>query len=214
MKINKDTLLFGSFSKNPGNVGCKIFNTCFEYHDINAIYKSFSVENIKDALISAKCLNFSGFAISMPFKTEVIQYLDIKDSIVQKTNSCNTVIIKENKLIGYNTDYFAIYDYLKSNTNVKDKIIILGNGSYSKNVQLCCKELLINFEIIIREDWCKIKDIKNSVIFNCTPVENIEIDSSNYYIDCINTSKTGLELSKKQAALQYKLYVNKELPLK
>ena len=92
--INKDTKLFGSFSRKAGSVGCKLFNTCFKFDDLNAIYKSFSVENISNAVKSAKCLNFSGFAVSMPFKTQIIPLLDEIDDIVKRTNSCNTVFVR------------------------------------------------------------------------------------------------------------------------
>lgn len=218
MIIDKNTLLFGSFSIKAGNVGCKLFNTSFQYHNINAIYKSFSIKNIKDAVVSAKCLNFSGFAVSMPFKTVIIQHLDEYDDVVKKTNSCNTVIIKNNKLIGYNTDYISVKNYLKNmiknnNNFLNLKFYILGNGSYSGTVQICCKELNIDYEIITRQNWNKIESINNSIIFNCTPVENININKNNKFIDCINTSNTGKELAKIQASIQYKLYTGMDFPL-
>tara|TARA_Y100000591_G_C21764429_1_gene661967 strand:+ start:620 stop:1267 length:648 start_codon:yes stop_codon:yes gene_type:complete len=213
--IDKNTLLFGSFSKKAGSVGCKLFNTSFKFHNINAIYKSFSIDNIKEAILSAKCLNFSGFAVSMPFKTEIIKYIDIIDDNVVKTKSCNTVIIKNKILHGYNTDYMAVKDFLINfKHNIKKKFYILGNGSYSKTVQICCRELKINYNLITRNNWDYIKKIKNSTIFNCTPVENIEYDiKTNRFIDCINTTETGYILAKKQAAIQYKLYTNKTFPL-
>ena len=127
----------------------------------------------------------------MPFKTEIIKYLDDSDDIVKKTNSCNTVLIKNSKLFGYNTDYMSVKDFL---INYKKKIhflYILGNGSYSGTVQTCCKDLNINFKIITRKNWNDIELIKNSIIFNCTPVENINIDLTNSFINCINTSITG-----------------------
>jgi shikimate 5-dehydrogenase len=215
--INKDTLLFGSFSRTAGNMGSMIFNTCFQYHNINAIYKSFSVNNIENAINAAKCLNFSGFAVSMPFKTEIIQYLDFTDEIVKKTNSCNTVINKNNVLYGYNTDYTSVKEYLINvygNTTINNgHMYILGNGSYSRTVQFCCNELFIKYTIITRDNWDEIKNIKNSIIFNCTPEQCISYDrNSNFFIDCLNTSETGKILAKKQAAIQYKLYLNKEFP--
>lgn len=236
--INKDTLLFGSFSKKAGNVGCIIFNTCFKHYNINAIYKSFSVNDLNDAIISAKCLGFSGFAVSMPFKSEIISYLDKTDEIVQKTNSCNTVIVKNGKLEGYNTDYYSIYDYLDSLKIIplnisrdwpgedltmglcpvsnlprsKTKMYILGNGAYSRNVQICCKEMNIEFELITRENWDKILSIENSIIFNCTPVENINYHDSNIFIDCNTNSETGKKLALKQASLQFELYTALKFP--
>lgn len=231
--INKDTLLFGSFSKKAGNVGCIIFNTCFKHYNINAIYKSFSVNNLNDAIISAKCLGFSGFAVSMPFKSEIIPYLDKTDEIVQKTNSCNTVIVKNGKLEGYNTDYYSIYEYLDtlnysgdwpnedltrgpcpvSNLHQSNrKMYILGNGAYSRNVQICCTEMNIDFELITRNNWNKILSINNSIIFNCTPVENIHYHDSNIFIDCNTNSETGKKLALKQASLQFELYTALKFP--
>ena len=208
MYINKDTLMFGSFSQKAGNVGCEFFNTMFEKYNINAIYKSFSVTNIEDAVKAAKCLNFSGFAISMPYKNNVLQYLDEIDDTVKGTRSCNTVIIKDNKLYGFNTDYFAVKKYLEVIKTKINILYILGNGGYSKSVQICCKDLDINFKIITRNDWDIIKNIKNSYIFNCTPLEDINIDTTNIYINCINTSNTGKELAIIQAKLQFKLYTS------
>ena len=45
--INKDTKVYCSFAKTAGNLGCRLFNTAFNHHGINAIYKSFSVNDIK-----------------------------------------------------------------------------------------------------------------------------------------------------------------------
>ena len=211
--INKDTQLFGSFSKKSGNVGCKFFNSKFKQDNINAIYKSFSVDSIEDAINSAKCLKFFGFAVSMPYKNEIIKFLDIKDDIVIKTDSCNTVLLKEGKLYGYNTDFLSINSYINEfiiNKFDNLEIYILGNGSYSKNVQICCQELKIKFYIITRNNWDSIAKIENSIIFNCTPLENIIFSSSNQFINCINTSNTGSILAKRQAELQYLLYTNKD----
>lgn len=224
--INKDTKLFGSFSQKAGSVGCKLFNTCFRYDNLNAIYKSFSVADISVAVTSAKCLDFSGFAVSMPFKTQIIPLLDEIDDIVKRTNSCNTVILKYTgygltktsngfvscrlyKLCGYNTDYMAVHTYLSeliTSGILKKNITILGNGSYSGTVQVCCKELGIDYNLITRKDWDTIPLIENTVVFNCTPVTNIIIKSNNYFIDCINTTETGIKLAKIQASIQYKLY--------
>ena len=76
--INKDTEIYCSFAEKAGNVGCKLFNSSFNYYGMDKIYKSFSVNNIKDAVISVKTLNIKGFAVTMPFKIEVINYLDDK----------------------------------------------------------------------------------------------------------------------------------------
>ena len=207
MIINKDTLIFGSFSKKAGNVGCLFFNTEFKKRDINAIYKSFSVESIEQAVSAAKCLKFSGFAVSMPFKIEVIQYLDLIDASVTKTGACNTVIIRDSKLHGYNTDYKSIIEFILKYKKPIKFLHILGNGGYSKTVQACCQELDIPFNLITRDTWNIIASIHDSIIFNCTPLEKIDINHTNDYIDCINTTETGGILARRQAEHQLELYI-------
>ncbi len=206
MKINKDTLIFGSFSSNPGNNGCIYFNGKFEADNINAIYKSWKITSIENALKAMKTLDIKGVGISMPFKESVISYIDEMDDNVKTIGVCNTIINKNNRLIGYNTDYYAINKYLLEKQY--KHIYILGNGGYSKTIQYTCKRLNISYEIITRKNWFEINRIKDGIIFNATPLENIynNINSSNIYIDCIPTTETGKILAKYQAEQQYNIY--------
>tara|TARA_R110002020_G_scaffold203846_1_gene407644 strand:+ start:38 stop:679 length:642 start_codon:yes stop_codon:yes gene_type:complete len=210
--INKDTEIYCSFAEEAGNVGCKLFNSSFNYYGMDKIYKSFSVNNIEDAVKSVRTLNIKGFAVTMPFKVEVIDYLDELDSGVQSIGAVNTVINDNGYLIGYNTDYLAAKKVLDECLGVD--LYILGTGGYSKAVRQAAKELGYETNIISRNNWNNIKDIKDSIIFNCTPVENIEVDKSNDFIDCIVSTPSGKKLSWLQASHQFKLYTNKELPIR
>ena len=58
-----------------------------------------------------------------------------------------------------------------------------------------------------------IKDINWSIIYNCTPVEDIKVNEDNILIDCIVTTKTGKKLATLQASHQFKLYTGLEFPL-
>lgn len=114
MNINKDTKIFGSFSLNAGNNGNIFFNYNFKNLGINAIYKSFSITNIEDAIKAAKCLNFSGFAISMPFKKDVINFVDDISDEVKEIGASNTIINNNGRLIAYNTDYIGVREIVKN----------------------------------------------------------------------------------------------------
>lgn len=204
--INKDTVLFGSFSKQAGNNGCKFFNEKFKNENVNAIYKSFSINDIKLALQSAKTLGFGGFAVSMPFKTEIIDLLDILDEHAGNIGAVNTVTNINGKLTGYNTDYLAIKEVLlvESVTN----LYIIGTGGFSKAAQYACQIMNIPYKIIDRTNFGNLDFVKNSTILNCTPVENISVDDSNKFIDGIPTTPTGHWIANIQAEHQYKLYKN------
>ena len=86
-------------------------------------------------------------------------------------------------------------------------LYILGDGGYSLAVQQASKDLGYVPNIITRDTWNNIKNIQNSIIFNCTPVENIQVNDSNKFIDCITSTETGKRLSSIQASHQLKLYL-------
>ena len=210
--INKNTEIYCSFAKKAGNVGCKLFNSSFNYYEMDKIYKSFSINNIQDAINAVKTLDIKGFAVTMPFKVEVIDYLDELESGVQSIGAVNTVINDNGYLIGYNTDYLAAKEVLDECLGID--LYILGNGGYSRAVQQAAKDLGYKPNIISRSNWKNIKNIKDSIVYNCTPIRKIKVDKSNEFIDCIVSTPTGRRLSWIQASHQFKLYTGKELPIR
>ena len=203
MLINKETKLYGSFSKKAGNVGCTFFNTLFKKHNIDAIYRSFSVNKIEDAVNAARCLGFSGFAVSMPFKKEVLKYVDLLSDEVKSIGASNTIVNLDGELKAYNTDYNAAKEVLSKESR---PLYILGNGGYAAAVKKAAKDLKLQYELITRKNWNDIPIIRNSVVYNCTPVKNIETHDSCRYIDCITSTESGKELSSIQSSHQFKLY--------
>jgi len=199
VSINKDTKLYGSFSNNPGNNGCLFFNEAFERYNINAVYKSFYSDDIEQTIRSVKHLQFSGFALSMPLKTSVYQHLDEYDTSVVEIGACNTVLIENNKLYGYNTDWIGVSQYL---LNSIDELTILGNGGFSKAVQYACRVNNINYTVIERKDWGKVYDLEGYV-FNATPIDVI---TKGNLIDGRPHTDTGKIISRLQAKEQFKLY--------
>ena len=127
MKINTDTNLYFSISSSPSNKGSNLHNFIFKKYHINSIYIPLAVNNLNSFLNFAKDLNIAGFSVSMPFKRKIIKFLGKKSKEVVLTNSCNTVVLDNSKLIGYNTDFIAIEKILKKFTKFKSKKIqILG----------------------------------------------------------------------------------------
>lgn len=211
--INSKTKLFGSFSSKPGNVGCRLFNTAFKYYDYDAIYKSYKSVDIEASINAARTLGFSGFAISMPFKKKAIEYIDYLDDAAADIGAINTVVDRGegcSLLWGYNTDFFAAQQVLKESG--RKRVYILGNGGYSAAVQCAAKSLDMIYYLITRDNWDKIQDLRSQLIYNCTPVENVERDPSNTFIDCINTTSTGKRLATLQASKQFELYTGLEFP--
>ncbi len=218
--INKDTEIYCSFAETAGNTGCQMMNSAFYYYGLNKIYKSFSVSNIEDAVKSVKTLNIKGFAITMPYKTQVLEYMGTQDMCAENVleiGAANTILNDNGILTAYNTDYLAAKTVLQRSLGYD--LYILGNGGYSKAVQAAAKSLGYDPIVVTRHPnswemgWDNISSIgKNSIVYNCTPVKNIKVNTS-HYIDCIVTTNTGKELATLQASHQFKLYTGLEFPL-
>ena len=190
-----------------------MINTAFYYHGLNKIYKSFSVRNIEDAVNAVLTLGIKGFAITMPYKVQVLKYVHDMEDSVKKIGAANTVINTNGRLKAYNTDAYAATKFLDEYDNRK-KLYIIGSGGYSKAVQYSAKQCRFDFRVITRDDWDKLKGIRKSVVYNCTPVEIEEkIHQSNDYINCLTSSHTGVKLATLQASKQFELYTEMEFPL-
>lgn len=214
VKIDKDTVLCCSFAERAGSFGCFVHNNAFKYHNLNYIYKSFAVNHIGKALDAMRSLNIRGAGVTMPFKQEVIKYLDKKSDHITDIGACNTVVNRDGILYGENTDFLGLTSYFsKKNIPKFDEIYIIGNGGMSLAVQSACKKLDLKYKIITRNSFEKLKNIKNSYIFNATPLTSLEVCKSNNVVHASVSTNTGMHLAILQASFQFNLYTEKEFPI-
>ena len=212
MLINKNTQVCISLAKHSGNFGCTIHNAAFRHLDLNFIYKSFSTENLEDAILGMRSLGIRGAGITMPYKIDVLSHVDIISEEVHLIGSANTVVNNIGMLTAHNTDSFSSYKTLQQ-YDAHNRIFILGNGGFSRAVQFSAIKLFDEVIVISRDDWKDISDIRDSLIFNCTPVEKINIHKSNDFIDCLISTDSGRKLSLLQASRQFELYTHTEFPM-
>lgn len=124
--------------------------------------------------------DFDGLNVTIPYKEEVIQYMDEMDEAASKIGAINCIVNHNGKLKGYNTDYIGFREMLvKNGVDVKDKhIAVLGTGGASKAVSLALKDLegivtLVSRykkEGVITYDELYESQEKFEVIVNTTPV--------------------------------------------
>lgn len=132
-------------------------------------------ENQLESFVMQK--NYCGYNVTIPFKEQIIPFLDELDKSAKEIGAVNTVINKNGKLIGYNTDIFGMeYALEKANVTLKDKVVlILGSGGTSKTAKALAKSknakkilfLSRNGEINY-QNYSLQKDVQ--VIINTTPV--------------------------------------------
>ena len=109
---------------------------------LNYVYKALKVQNLGKTISSLRELNIKGCSVSMPFKERVIRYLDKLDPLVKKTGAVNTILNKNKKLIGFNTDINGAakaLEYLNIKSN--DTILILGAGGVSRAIIIALRKM-------------------------------------------------------------------------
>jgi shikimate dehydrogenase len=136
-----------SFSK-------KFFTEKFEKEGLrDCWYELFPIPSIDElpALVK-KHPDLCGFNITIPYKEQVLPFLDDKNDIVKKINACNCVIIKDGKLQGHNTDVagfeLALQQYLQPSHK---KALILGTGGASKAVEFVLEKRGIDYKYVSRK---------------------------------------------------------------
>jgi len=102
--------------------------------------KEIAKENV-DAFMKAK--DFKAINVTIPYKQTVIPYLDEIDDAAKMIGAVNTVVNKDGKLYGYNTDFYGLKSLLeKIDVKVEGKnVLILGAGGTSKTSYALVKSL-------------------------------------------------------------------------
>ncbi len=101
----------------------------------DAEYLTVQVEDLKDSVDLLK-EKFDGFNVTVPYKVEIMKYLDVIDGSAKKIGAVNTVVVKDGKATGYNTDVDGFSATLEMDgIDVKDRdCLIIGYGGASKAV--------------------------------------------------------------------------------
>lgn len=121
MRLNNETRLAVLFGKPLGqSLSVRLQNMAYEASGINMVYlaEELEAEALGPALAGLKYLNFAGCGVTKPYKVDVMQYLDFLEPLCEKIGACNTVVKREGKLIGYNTDADGFYHSLTEEGSV------------------------------------------------------------------------------------------------
>lgn len=162
-----------------GLIGAKLSHSFSkEIHEQLADYtyelKELTVEQVPDFI---KSKGFKAINVTIPYKETVMPYLDEISPMAKKIGSVNTIVNKNGKLYGYNTDYFG-FSYMLSygNIDVKDKTVaVLGSGGASKTVVATLKDLGAKSVVVVSRtgdvNYENVVDINGiNVIVNASPV--------------------------------------------
>lgn len=256
-KLNENTKIAGLIGNPVKHSWSHIMhNAAFGKMNFNAVYLKFRVDKLREFIEYFKWLNILGFSVTIPHKIEVMNYLDEVDEKARAIGAVNTIVVKNKRLIGHNTDCDGAILALKAKTGLKGKnIAVLGAGGSSRALAYGLKKenadvIILNRTIekakVVAEDFnCSygpLDDLKNTdydVLVNTTPVGMypdigsspvppklikkgsvvFDIVFNPYETKLLKEAKnkgcttiSGFEMLIKGAALQFKLWTNRNAP--
>lgn len=107
-----------------------------DWHYISISVPTYPSTRIKEAILGLRALKFRGANITIPYKEVILSYLDHLHESAQNIGAVNTILIDDEKLIGYNTDGIGfIKDLVENHIDPQHKnILILGAGGAAKAI--------------------------------------------------------------------------------
>ena len=163
-----------SFSK-------KYFNDKFLKENItNCSYENYDLQSVKDFKKIIKDNAIKGFNVTIPYKEEIMEFINKIDPIAKKIGAINTIKIHNKNIIeGYNTDYIGFVISLKNLITNQKKALVLGTGGASKAIIFGLSSIGIESTIVSRnkrEGVISYSELnkkvieENTIIINCTPL--------------------------------------------
>lgn len=152
-RISGRTNMFCLIGTPVGHSGSPaMYNYSFQSRGLDNAYLAYDVplEKTEEALKALKVLGCKGFNVTMPCKTRVAELVDEISPAAKLIGACNTVVVKDGKFYGNNTDGMGFVRNLKENgvEVAGKKIVIMGAGGAATAIQMQCaldgaKEIVI-----------------------------------------------------------------------
>ena len=207
----------------------KLHNYWFKKNNINAVYekKQLNKSDIKSVISGVRNGEIDGINVTIPFKKEIIPFLDQLTPVAEEVCAVNTIYKENNKVIGHNTDVAGFELAIRRiNYDIKNKkVFILGAGGVVSAIILALKKMKVlkiilsnrtkqkteNFKKIYPDieiiDWGQIPDF--DMIINATSLglksdDEIKLDYANigsnklFYDVIYNPKQTNFLLKAKK----------------
>lgn len=171
--------LFGLVGKNISySFSKKYFTEKFRKLLIkNCQYDIFDLPEIEEIQSVLKLENLRGFNVTIPYKEQILQHLDELSDEAQKIGAVNTVLLKDGKTKGFNTDAHGFQKTLELHRKPHHhSALILGDGGAAKAVKYVVENLNIPYKTVSRKSKINFDNLDDAtvsdskIIVQCTPV--------------------------------------------
>lgn len=185
-----------------------IHNYAFDKLGINGVYVAWDIpeEDLEETVKNIRRYDMWGINVSMPYKQTVIQYMDELTDSAQLIGAVNTVINRDGKLIGHNTDGIGFFKSLEKFTafEVKDKVMTILGGGGAATALIAQAALngaqkinIFNQTDFLEETKAKAKELtqKTGVATEVFPVEDLVLIQEKVLVSdlFVNATSVGMD---------------------
>ncbi len=143
-----------------------IQNSAFRHLNLDFVFLAFKVKTaeLETSIKAVRALGIRGLNVTMPHKTEVINYLDEIDETSRFLNSANTIVNTESNLLGYSTDGIGAIKALIENgvELASSNVVLLGAGGAGRAIALSLVEKVSKL-VILNRDYKKAKKLESDL---------------------------------------------------
>ncbi len=180
-------------------------NIAFKKMGLNFVYLALKVDNLEDTLKGMRALNIRGFNVTIPYKIEVMKYLNGIDKTARRIGSVNTIVNNNSYLKGFNTDWLGAIKSIEEKTSIKGKkVVMLGAGGAARAVAFGIKNRKGNLTILNRTVE-KAEKLSKEVDCNFGGLDDLK------HLSCdilINTTSVGMYPNKNLSLVEKNILKN------
>ena len=194
----------------------QLHNYWIKKNNIDAVYERKKLENndLENLILEVKNKKINGVNVTVPFKKEVIPYLDTLSPEAKATKSVNTIYLQGNNVIGHNTDIagfeLAIKD-IKYDL-IGKRVLILGAGGVVSSLIFALKRMKVLEITLSNRTRTKAEDISklfdNLAIVDWGEIPNFDVIINATSLGLNNSDEFNLDFSKLKNKFFYDVIYN------
>jgi 3-dehydroquinate dehydratase/shikimate dehydrogenase len=153
-EVGAATRLYGVLGGDVGgSVSPRLHNPAFEARGLDAVYVPLQAEAVAPFIDALPALGVSGFAVTRPFKVDVLRHLATVDEEAARCGSVNTVVVRDGSLAGSSTDGIGVLAALRRRIDVREKsVVIVGAGGAARAAALALRRGSARVTVLARRE--------------------------------------------------------------
>jgi len=143
----------------------KLHNYWIKKNNLKAAYdkKELNSDDLKGLIEKVREKNISGINVTVPFKKEIIPHLDRLTLDAEATQSVNTIILTDGKIVGHNTDIDGFENAIKDTKYnlLGKKVLVLGSGGVAPSIIFALYKMKVSSVILTNRTKSKAENLQN-----------------------------------------------------